>query len=158
MAIDKSEPRVALIFRIGLLVVGLLIGIRALLNSYFDQIASAEESRKIGQSVPQPLIDLRADEEHRLTAGPMPIDRAMQSLVGKGRMGASPDIMPSASRDLAPLQGWSKLPGDVPPAMMAPPPEAAADAGAPPVGDAGTHGAPAGDGGAPARKPTKKQP
>jgi hypothetical protein len=155
MAIDKSEPRVGLIFRIGLLVVGLLIGTRALLNSYFDQIASAEEGRKIGQSVPTALIELRADEEQRLTSGPMPIDKAMQSLAGKGRMGASPDIVPSASRDLAPLQGWSKMPGDVPPAMMAPPPEAAVDAGAAPAGDAGAH---ATDAGAPARKPTKKQP
>jgi hypothetical protein len=70
-------------------------------------------------------------------------------------MGASPDIMPSASRDLGPLQGWSKMPGDVPPAMMAPPPEAAPDAGAAPVGDAGTRPT---DAGAPARKPAKKQP
>ena len=100
MAIDKSEPRVGLIFRIGLLVVGLLIAIRALLNSYFVEIASAEESRKFGQIVPQPLLNLRADEEQRLTGGPMPIDQAMQAMVARGRMGASPDIMPSASRDL----------------------------------------------------------
>jgi len=155
MAIDKSEPKVGLIFRIGLLVVGLLIGIRALLNSYFVEIASAEESRKIGQVVPQSLINLRADEEQRLTGGPMPVDQAMQALVAKGRTGASPDIMPSASRDMGPMQGWSKLPLEVPPAMMAAPVDAA-DAGAPaatPPGDAGAHttgpGAP--------RKP-KKQP
>ena len=130
MAIDKSEPRTGLIFRIGLLVVGLLIGTRALLNTYFDQIASAEESRKIGQVVPQALVNLRADEEQRLTGGPMPVDRAMQAIVARGRMGASPDIMPSASRDLAPMQGWSKMPIDVPAPMMAPPPETS-DAGAP---------------------------
>ncbi len=88
----------------------------------------------------------------------MPIDKAMQSLAGKGRMGASPDIMPSASRDFAPMQGWSKLPGEVPPTMMAAPPEPAADAGAAPAGDAGSHAAPPGDAGAPARKPGKKQP
>jgi hypothetical protein len=156
MAIDKSEPRVGLIFRIGLLVVGLLIGTRALLNSYFDEIASAEESRKIGQEVPQPLIDLRADEQHRLTSGPMPVDQAMQAIVSKGRMAASPDIMPSASRDLGPMQGWSKLPREVPAMMMAPPPPPpSADAGAPaatPAGDAGVH--------APVtpKKPAKKQP
>ncbi len=62
MAIDKSEPRVGLIFRIGLLVVGLLLGTRALLNTYFTEIASAEESRKFGQVVPQALLNLRADE------------------------------------------------------------------------------------------------
>jgi hypothetical protein len=164
MAIDKSEPRVGLIFRIGFLVVALLIGVRALLNTYFDQIASAEESRKFGQVVPQALVNLRADEEQRLTGGPMPVDRAMQAIVARGRMGASPDIMPSASRDVAPMQGWSKMPIDVPPPMMAPPPESV-DAGAPalaaPPGDAGARrmgpdrGAPAGtDGGTP-RKPKK---
>ncbi len=151
MAIDKSEPKVGLIFRIGLLVVALLIGIRALLNSYFDQIASAEESRKIGQIVPQPLINLRADEEQRLTGGPMPVDQAMQALVTRGRMAASPDIMPSASRDFGPMQGWSKMPGEVPATMMALPP--AADAGAPAAADAGAR--PGADGGAPTRKPRK---
>jgi len=159
MAIDKSEPRVGLIFRIGLLVVGLLIGIRALLDSYFDQIAGAEESRKIGQVVPQLLLDVRADEAARLTGGPMPVDRAMQAIVARGRMGASPDIVPTASRDLAPMQGWSKMPAEVPPAMMAAPPEAA-DAGAPsmaPAGDAGSRTTGT-DAGAPTRKPTKKQP
>jgi len=166
MAIDKSEPKVGLIFRIGLLVVGLLIVIRALLNSYFVEIASAEESRKFGQVVPQALIDLRADEEQRLTGGPMPVAQAMQAIVARGRMGASPDIMPSASRDLAPMQGWSKLPGVVPPAMMTPPADsAAADGGAPAAApaDAGARpGAPGTrttgpDGGAP-KKPAKKQP
>jgi hypothetical protein len=157
MAIDKSEPRVGLIFRIGFLIVGLLIGTRALLNSYFDQIAHAEETHKIGQAIPQPLIDLRADEEHRLTSGPMPVEQAMQTIASKGRMAASPDIMPSASRDLGPLQGWSKLPREVPAMMTAPPPEAV-DAGAPPAavpGDAGAHptGAP---GAAPLKKPLKK--
>jgi hypothetical protein len=157
MAIDKSEPRVGLIFRIGFLVVGLLLGIRALLNTYFGEIASAEESRKFGQVVPQALLNLRADEQQRLTEGSMPLDKAMQTIVARGRMGASPDIMPSASRDLAPMQGWSKMPIEVPPPMMAPPPETV-DAGAPAAapGDAGsrTMGL---DAGAP-RKPAKKQP
>jgi hypothetical protein len=155
MAIDKSEPRVGLIFRIGLLVVGLLVATRALLTSYFDQIASAEESRKIGQAVPQQLIDLRADEQRRLTSGPMPLDQAMQTIASKGRMAASPDIMPSASRDLGPLQGWSKLPREVPAMMMAPPPPEAIDAGAPaatPTIDAGAHTP------ATPKKPAKKQP
>jgi hypothetical protein len=157
MAIDKSEPRVAVIFRIGLLVVGLLVATRALLNSYFDQLAHAEEIRKVGQAVPAQLLDLRADEQRRLTSGPMPIDQAMQTVTTKSRTTASPDIMPSASRDVAPLQGWSKLPQEVPAMMTAPPPVEAVDAGVPaPTGDAGAHptGAPA----APGKKPVKKQP
>ena len=154
MAIDKSEPKVGLIFRIGLLVIVLLVATRALLNSYFDQIATAEEERKVGEAIPSQLLDLRADEERRLTSGAMPIDKAMMTIVGKGRTGASPDIMPSASRDLAPVQGWAKMPEEVPPAMMAPPPEAV-DAGAPaaaPPGDAGARA----PGGPVPRKPRKQ--
>jgi len=123
--------------------------------SYFDNIASAEELRKVGQTVPEALISLRADEDQRLKGGAMPIDKAMQGLVARGRMAASPDIMPSASRDFAPMQGWSKMPGEVPSAMLAPPPEPAeptaapkTDAGAPAIAPPGAHGAP--------KKPNKK--
>ncbi len=121
MATDKSEPKVGLIFRIGLLVIVLLVSIRALLNTYFDEIASAEVLHNRGESIPQPLIDLRASEDERLKSGALPIDKAMQEMVARGRMAVSPDIMPSASRDFGPMQGWSKLPRDVPPATMAPP-------------------------------------
>jgi hypothetical protein len=154
MATDKSEPRVGLIFRIGLLVIVLLVGIRGALISYFGNIASAEEQRKIGQVVPEALNNLRADEEQRLHGGAMPIDKAMQDLAARGRMAASPDIMPSASKDMGPLQGWSKMPGEVPPAMTAAPPPEPADAGAPAATPTapGTHG----DAGAPTKKPTKK--
>jgi hypothetical protein len=146
MATDKSEPRVGLIFRIAFLVIVSLVCIRAALNSYFDQIASAEEQRKFGDIVPQALNDLRADEQKRLTEGPMPVEQAMKEIAAKGRKDVSPDVMPSASaaRDIGPLQGWQKMPSEVPPAMTAtaapePVPAAVpADAGAP--HDAGTPG------------------
>jgi hypothetical protein len=77
--------------------------------------------RKVGTAPADALDSVRADEKQRLASGSMPIDKAMQHLAVKGRMGASPDIMPSASRDIAPLQGWTKLPGTVPPAMTAVP-------------------------------------
>jgi hypothetical protein len=156
MATDKSEPRVGLIFRIGLLVIVLLVSIRGALISYFDNIAHAEEQRKVGEAVPEALIALRADEDQRLKGGAMPIDKAMQDLAAHGRMAASPDIMPSASRDFGPMQGWSKMPGEVPPTMTAPPPPAPAeptaapktDAGAPVIAPPGAHGTP--------KKPNKK--
>ena len=58
-----------------------------------------------GRHHPTRSMSLRADEEQRLTSGAMPIDKAMQTLATKGRMGASPDIMPSASKDIAPAPG-----------------------------------------------------
>jgi hypothetical protein len=139
MAFDKSEPRVGLIFQIGIFAVIILVVIRTALVSYFDSMWTDEQHRKVGLSSPTALINLRADEDKRLKGGTMPIDQAMAAIVSKGRMNASPDIAPSASRDIAPLQGWQKLPSEVPGPMMAPPPaesataapEAAPDAGAP---------------------------
>jgi hypothetical protein len=158
MATDKSEPRVGLIFRIAFLVIVTLVCIRAALNAYFDQIASAEEHRKFGEVAPTALINARADEEKRLTGGPLPIDKAMQEMVAKGRKDMSSEVAPAASaRDIAPLQGWQKMPFEVPPAMTAAPPvESAAPAATSPDG-----GAPKPDAGAPAapKKPaTKKNP
>jgi hypothetical protein len=157
MATDKSEPKTGLIFRIGFLAIIILLSLRAALISYFGNMASAEEERKIGQVVPEALNDLRADEKQRLSSGSMPVEKAMQEIVARGRM-ASPDTMPSASKDVAPLQGWTKMPGEVPPAMTAEP-AMSMDAGAPGPASAGPDGGthkPA-DGGAP-KKPAKKLP
>jgi hypothetical protein len=156
MATDKSEPRTGLIFRIGLFAIISLLSLRWALISYFGNMASAEEERKIGSVVPEALNDLRADEKQRLTSGPLPVDKAMKEIVEHGRM-MSPDTMPSASKDVGPLQGWTKMPGEVPPAMTAVAPEGM-DAGAqgPAVGpDGGNHKST--DGGA-SKKPAKKLP
>jgi hypothetical protein len=162
MAFDKSEPRVGLIFQIGIFSVLILLGIRAALTSYFDSMWTSEQHRKIGMATPTALINLRADEDKRLKDGPMPIDKAMEAMVVKGRMNASPDISPSASRDVAPLQGWQKLPAEVPAPMMAPPPPVDQPSVSPePAGSA------APDGGAPTKggvkplnpkKPAPKKP
>jgi hypothetical protein len=120
MASDKSDPRVGLILQVGVLAIVTLLATRAVLQAYFDRAERAELQRKnVG---PEALLSVRADEKQRLSTGAMPIDKAMQTMVTKGRLNASPDIMPSASKDVAPLQGWTKLPGEVPPAMTAPPP------------------------------------
>ena len=135
MATDKSEPRVGLIFKVGGLSIVTLIVVHSALVSYFDRIARAEEHRKLGEAQPEALLSLRADEKARLASGSMPIEKAMQEVAAKGRK-ALPDVAPAASRDLTPLQGWQKMPAEVPPEMTAPAP--------PPPGLA----APPGDGGA----------
>jgi hypothetical protein len=129
MATDKSEPRVALIGKIAVLAIATLIGVHFALVAYFDQIASAEIQRKYGDIKPEALMSLRADEKQRLSSGSMPIDQAMQALEQKGRMGASPAITPApANVDVSPMQGWLKLPNEVPAPLMA----AASAAAAPP--------------------------
>lgn len=138
---DSSDPRIGLIFKTGILSVAVLVGAHLSLTAYFDRMRQAEEYKKIGSIKPEALMSLRDDEKQRLTTGAMPIDKAMQQLSAKGRMGAAPDIMPSASRDVAPMQGWVQLPGDVPPAMMAPEPAPAPSASTAP--SATPSGAPA---------------
>ena len=156
MATDKSEPRIGLIVKVGALSVATLLAVHAVLTAYFDDIAQAEEHRKFGDVQPEALLSERADEQARLTSGPMPIDKAMQQLAARGRMAASPDIVPSASRDVAPLQGWSRMPAEVPAAMLAPP-EAAPPPSAPLAGDAGAASAP--DGAVPkGNKPDRARP
>jgi len=121
MASDKSDPRVGLILQVGLLAIVTLLGTRAFLQAYFDRMERAEITRKLGTN--DSLISLRAEEKQQLSGGAMPIDKAMQMLATKGRLNASPEIMPSASKDRAPLEGWTRLPGQVPTAFAVPPPE-----------------------------------
>ena len=143
MASDKSDPRVGVILQVGVLAIVTLLATRAVLQAYFDRVERAEITRKLGTA--ESLVSLRADEKERLNSGATPIDKAMQMMVARGRMNASPDIMPSASKDIAPMQGWTKLPGEVPPAMTAPPPPppepppATSASAAPSAAPAGSH-------------------
>ncbi len=156
MATEKAEPKSGLIIQIGVGAIVTLLFMHAGLVSYFDRTAKAEEYRKIGAAKPAALMDVRADEKQRLMSGPMPIDKAMQMMKDRTRGGASPDIMPSASLDTAPMQGWVKLPNEVPmpmtmmaasaaqsaaPAPSAAPSPAATPSGALPTTDAGAGGA-----------------
>jgi hypothetical protein len=141
MATEKPEPRTGLILRIGALAVVTLVVVHAALVAYYDKIATAEEQRKIGEVKPESLLNLRADEKSRLDTGPLPIEKAMQDIATKGR-NANPAIVPTASKDTAPLGGWQQMPQQLPPGAMVPPPPppaATVDAGA---------AAAAGDGGA----------
>jgi hypothetical protein len=160
MATDKSEPRVGLIFKVGILAIATLVATHAALVAYFDRTTQDEAYRKIGAVKPAALMDLRAAEKQRLSAGPVPIDKAMQMMKDHKRSDVSPDIMPSASLDTAPMQGWVKLPADVPTPMMMAASASAAEQAAPAPGesgvqaaaDAGPDAAAKRDGGAPAPK------
>jgi hypothetical protein len=128
MATDKTEPRTGLIFQIALLCIVLLAAVHASLTSYFNFAVQDEELRKYGEIKPVALLNLRAAEKDRLNGGSMPIDKAMEQVSREGRKNAEAAIAPAQSKDVAPLSGWTKLPLEVPPAMMA---ASAADAGAP---------------------------
>jgi hypothetical protein len=159
MATDKSPVRFALIVKVGAIAIATLIVLRVALESYFDHFVQLEEHHKVGEAKPESLMSLRADEAQRLATGSMPIEAAMQTLAKRGRMAMSPEIAPTASRDVGPLAGWVKMPSEVPAPM-----EAAADAGAAPkataeAADAATDAAPSktpalskADGGPPHKK------
>ena len=132
MATDKSEPKVGVIAQVSIVSIVTLVLVHAALVAYFDRASYDEEMRKIGTAPPEALMSVRASEKERLSSGPMPIDKAMEALE-KGRMTASPAIMPSSSRDIAPLQGWTKLPSVVPSAMMAPSAVSSSETGAAPA-------------------------
>ena len=134
MQSDSTDPRVGLIARVAVLSIVTLAVTHYGLGAYFDDAVRAEEYRKIGSVKPEALLSARDDEKQRLTTGSMPIDKAMQQLSAKGRMGAGPDVVPSASRDIAPMQGWMQMPAEVPPIMMAPAPSAAPSASTAPSG------------------------
>src|SRR5215472_18335876 len=102
---DKSPPQTGLILKGAVLAIGTLLAVHGALVTYFDHYAQAEERRKFGEATPEQLINLRAYEKDQLNGGRVPIDKAMQDLVVRGRT-ASPDITPSESKDIAPLQGW----------------------------------------------------
>jgi hypothetical protein len=128
MATDKSEPRIGLIIKVALVVIATLLILRAVLTSYFDQLLQAEQNRKIVAAKPEALTSLRAEEQDRLRNGPLPIDQAMHELATKGR---GPDFMPVVSRDIAPLQGWVRMPVQAPSLMIAASQDAGASSGAP---------------------------
>ena len=122
MATESSDPRIGLIIRVGVVAVGTLIAVHAGVTAYFDHELREQTYEKIGSIKPEALLSLRAEERQRLASGAMPIDKSMEMLAAKGRLGAGPAIMPSASKDVAPMQGWTQMPGVVPPAMMTPEP------------------------------------
>jgi hypothetical protein len=141
MATDKSPVRFALIGKVAVISIVTLVAVRVALASYFDHYVQVEEMRKVGEAKPEALLALRADERERLSGGHTPIDSAMQQLAKRGRANMSPELTPTVSHDVGPLQGWVKMPGEVP-ARMGATADAGAlveapEAGIPNAGDAG---------------------
>ena len=111
MAYDRSEPRVGLIAKIGVVAVVALVGIKFGLDSYFVQTNEAVAAEKL-PAVYEPLQKLHEGEQKNLTQSPTPISVAMAQLAQGGRTGTGgpSDITPTASDDLGPVTGWSKMP------------------------------------------------
>jgi outer membrane protein OmpA-like peptidoglycan-associated protein len=110
MAYDRSEPRIALIVKVGITTVVSLVGLKFALDSYFVQVNEAVAAEK-QPAVYEPLQKLHEGEQKNLQSSALPIGQAMQQLAQAGRSATGPaDIAPQPSDDLGPVTGWSKLP------------------------------------------------
>jgi hypothetical protein len=116
MAVDKTEPRISLILKIGATAIAGFIVTRVGLVAYFDSVTDEEEYAKVGRLKNPLLTEVREWEKAQLSSGPMPIDKSMTAIAEKGRM-AMPQIEPKQSTDTAPLECWKMMPC-APPASM----------------------------------------
>lgn len=147
MAIDNTPPRLKLIVTIGVITVITLVAINFAFDSYYATMSDIAYREKTAPT--KDREDQHKAELASLSAGTMPVDKAMAQLASGGR----PDsISPQASDDLGAVTGWSKLPHPAPVPLApaahdAPMPGTLADGGAAPM-DADGGAAAAGDGGA----------
>lgn len=123
MAVDKTEPPIKVILTVAGLSIGVLVAMRLFFVSYFNNSYEARSREHVdamlrGGSYIWTAARVRTDEARRLGG----LQAAMSAVSQGQRPGA---ISPTASTDLAPLQGWSLAPREVPRAAPAPTPVAA---------------------------------
>ena len=123
MAVDKTEPPIKVILTVAGLSIGILVALRLFFVSYFNNSYEARSREHVdamlrGGSYIWTAARVRTDEARRLGG----LQAAMSAVSQGQRPGA---ISPTASTDLAPLQGWSLAPREVPRAAPAPTPVAA---------------------------------
>lgn len=125
MAVDKTEPPIKVIITVAGLSLGILVTMRVFFVSYFNNAYETRSREHIdamlhGGSYVWTAGRARTDEQRRLGG----LEGAITA-VGRGqRPGA---ISPTTSVDIAPLQGWTLTPREVPraaPPVVAPAPAA----------------------------------
>lgn len=143
MAVDKTEPPIKVIVTVGAISLGVLVALRMFFVSYFNDSYEARSRAHIdtmlrGGSYVYTAGRVHPDEARRLSGLPA----AMTAVAQGQRPGA---ISPTASADLAPLQGWTLMPLEVPrpPPVAAPAPAAPAPAAPAPAAVAPAPAAPA---------------
>jgi hypothetical protein len=123
MAVDKTEPPIKVILTVAGLSIGVLVAMRLFFVSYFNNSYEARSREHVdamlrGGSYIWTAARVRTDEARRLGG----LQAAISAVSQGQRPGA---ISPTASTDLAPLQGWSLAPREVPRAAPGPAPVAA---------------------------------
>jgi len=120
MAVDKTEPPIKVILTVAALSLGTLVTLRVLFVSYFNDQYDSHTNRQIDammqQGSPVATASRVRDEEARRLSG-LP---AALAAVSRGERPGS--IAPTASTDVAALQGWTLLQREVPRPPPAPAP------------------------------------
>ncbi len=122
---DDSPTRNGTILFYTVLTVFVLIFVKFSLDSYFDKVFGGEFHDKVLARGMEEVQQMRAKEEQALGAGSMPVSRAKQLLIQRGRV-ASPVIAPESGMGatgggMQEIAGWTKLDRKVAPAPVAPP-------------------------------------
>ncbi len=120
MAVDKTEPPIKVILTVSALSLGTLVTLRVLFVSYFNTQYEAHATRQIDAMMQQgsyiaTTAGVRGEEARRLTGLP-----AAMAAVSRGERPGT--ISPTASTDVAALQGWTLLQREVPRPPPAPAP------------------------------------
>jgi len=120
MAVDKTEPPIKVILTVAALSLGTLVALRVLFVSYFNDQYETQTNRQIDAMMQQgssvaTATRVNEEEARRLTALPAAI-----AAVSRGARPGS--ISPTASTDVAALQGWTLLQREVPRPPPAPVP------------------------------------
>lgn len=107
MALEKNQPRTALIAGLAALAVVATVLLQFFLVSYFAQVHDDEVRLKSAGVRPVQLNRQRALDRQRLEHGAMPITQAMDMVAGAARPRG---LSPENSTDYSALQGWGLRP------------------------------------------------
>lgn len=121
---DDSPPRNGVIFFYTVLTVFVLIGVKFLLDSYFEKTMDAEVHDKV---LTRGMEEVAAMREHERTVlGGDKMQAAKLELSRRGRMGV-PSVKPASGQGMPEVKGWTLLGRDVAEPKAAAPEGPAAD-------------------------------
>lgn len=109
MAIDNTPPRLRLIVTIAIIVVITLVGLDFVFKGYYAYMSDMAQHEKLAPT--RDREDQTTNEKASFGGAKIPIDQAMAQ-IAKGTRAAA--ITPTASDDMGPMTGWSKMPKPAP--------------------------------------------
>ncbi len=141
MAVDKTEPPIKVIIGFAVLSIGILIVLRVLLVSYFNNAYGTRQHGHMDQVLGHGGWNFTASQVREAEQSHLGGLRPAMEAIARGDRPAA--IAPHASNDVAALQGWAQAPRQVPRTAPAPAPVVAPAAAPAPAAGAPVANAPA---------------